>query len=192
MPIYKGTDSNQIQRVYKGGKECCVFKGNTLVHPDSIIHSTTETGDWYIPGAYFNGSANRIYKTLQQGYNPESYDSGTNVEWKQYGGLYYFDINTPAYYDIVWRATYRKPSGGGSYVGLRVHRYSWDPANNRYTNEYELGATSNVLVQATPVEIELVCRRQYLNGSNAILFTSNLGDNTVLESNAIVMINKVP
>lgn len=191
MPIYKGTDSNQIQRVYKGTKECCVFKGDTLVHPDSVIYSTTETGEYYWPGTYFNGSQNRIYKTLQQGYNPESYSSGANVEWKQYGGLYYFDISVPAYYDIVWRATYRKLSGG-AYVGLRVYRYSWDSVNdNRYTNEYQLGATSNILVQATPVEIELVCRRQYLNGSNALLFTSTMGDSTVLESNAMVMINKV-
>jgi len=191
MPIYKGTESNQIQRAYKGDKECCMFKGDTLVHPDTVIHSTTETGTYTTPSAYFNGSQNRIYKTLRQGYNPKSYDSGSNVEWKQYGDLYYFDISVPAYYDIVWRATYRKPSGGGAYVGLRVHKYSWDSANNRYTNEYQLGASSNTLVQATPVEIELVCRRQYLNGANALLFTSNLGDSTVLESSAIAMINKV-
>ena len=153
MPIYKGTDSNPIQRVVKDGKECCWFKGDTLVHPDSVIHSTTETGDWYVPSAYFNGSPNRVYKTLQQGYNPKAYGSGSNVEWKQYGGLYYFDINTTGYYDIIWKATYRKPYGGGSYVRLRVHRYGWDAANNRYTNEYLLGETASTLVQADPVNL---------------------------------------
>lgn len=188
MPIYKGT--TEVQRVYKGDKECCVFKGDTLVHPNAVIYSTTETGNYTTPPVYFNGSQNRIYKTLRNTYNPKAYDCASNVEWKQYGDLFYFDIAVVGYYDIIWKATYRKLSGG-SYNGLRVYRYIWDPANSRYTNEALLGESSSYLIQATPINIECVVRRTYLNANNAILVTSTLGDSTVLESNAVFMINKV-
>ena len=191
MPSYKGTESTPIQRVYKGNNECCVFKGDTLVHPNAVMHSTTETGDWITPGPGFDGSPNRVIRTLRASYNPKVYMSDYVTDPRIYGDVYMFHVIFPGYYDIVWRATYRKSSGGG-YVGLRAHRYSHDYVNNLYYDEYLLGSTTNVLVQATPVEFELVFRRQFLNGGNAVLVTSNLADSTLLESNAMVMINKVP
>lgn len=194
MPIYKGTSSNPLQQIPVGGKECCMFKGDTLVHPDALIYSTTETGEYTSHGTFFAAPVGRICKTLREVYNPKTYESGSNVELKSYGeGLYYLDINTTGYYDIIWRATYRNTGGVGLYGAISLYRYGWNPTENRYTNEYPLGESPTFFVDETPLTIELVLRRQYLNSNNALLFTSALFYyNYVLESNATVMINKVP
>lgn len=192
MPIYKGTSSNQIQRVYKGDKECCVFKGDTLVHPNAITYNTITSGDYTTPSAMFQGTSyNQIYKTLRYTASPKIYSGGSSVTFDRDGQVIFIMILENGFYDIVWRATY-KADYSGAYERLRLLRYSKNIDHGYYASEATIAQSDSVLVQQTPKDIEVSIRRTYLNTLNAILFVSSVPNSWLKESNATVMINKVP
>lgn len=192
MPIYKGTDSNPIQRVHVGGKDHCMFKGNTLVHPAAIAYNDITSGDWTIPTAMFQGTSyNQIYKTLKYPASPKIYRGGSSVTFDRDGQVIFITILENGYYDIVWRATYVADYSGAN-ERLRLLRYSKNQEHGYYASEATIAQSDSVLVQQTPKDIEVSIRRTYLNSLNAILFVSSTPSSWLKESNATVMINKVP
>lgn len=191
MPIYKGTESTQLQRAYKGDKECCMFKGTKLVHPSAIAYNSITSGDYNTPSPVFQGtSTNQIYKTLRNTAIPQLYGGNSSVSFDTDGSIIYFNINENGYYDIVWKATY-KADLSGAYQRLRILRYSENTVDNYYASEVTIDQSDSILVQQSPIDIEVSIRRTYLNSLNAILFVSSVPDSWLKESNAMVMINKV-
>ena len=192
MPIYKGTDSNPIQRVYKGDKECCVFKGNTLVHPAAVMYSTTSYNNWYnTPGNFTKTSFNQIYMGLSTAASPQLYGGNSPVAIISSGGCNYFKINKTDYYDIVWKASYVYDYNG-AYQRLRILRFIERADKTGYESEATLAQSDSIRVQQTPVDMEVSIRRTYLTVHNVILVVSSVPSSLITESNAIATINKVP
>lgn len=192
MPIYKGTSSDPIQRVYKGDKECYMFKGDSLVHPSAVMYSTAPFSDWTTtPANFIQLSQKQVHMSLSRPASPIIRGTSDIPYVFGIGSIYYFKVSANGYYDITWKARYVYASGG-VFQNLRILKYIQTGIYLNFVSEVTLSQSDSILVLQTPVDIETSVRRTFLTTDDVILVVSSVPSSLMTESNAIVTIKKVP